>query len=111
MTAALFFVIQRQGVLGMSARQGLRERVLAFRHGDNMNVIIHQAIAQNLQAVPDGLPAKKAEIETAICIRIKYRLAIVTPLCDMVGNAGNDNAWATGHIANKCPAGPFLLKN
>ena len=43
------------------------------------------------------MPGEKAEIETSVRIRIKYRLTIVAPLCDMVGNAGNHNARATGH--------------
>src|ERR1035438_7128423 len=64
-----------------------------------MNVIVHQAIAQNPGAVMGGVPGQKTQIETSVCSRIKYGLAIVSPLCDVVGNAGNHYARATGHTA------------
>jgi hypothetical protein len=83
-------------------RQGLRKRVFTFRHSDQVNVIVHQAIAQDFRAVPVGMPSEKAEIETSVCSRIKNRLAIVPPLRHVVGNAWNDNARATWH-ASKVP--------
>src|ERR1035438_2517370 len=99
MSGALPGTIHRHRVLGMSPRQGLRKRVLKLRHADDMNVIVHQAIAQNPGAVMGGVPGQKTQIETSVCSRIKYGLAIVSPLCDVVGNAGNHYARATGHTA------------
>jgi hypothetical protein len=66
-----------------------------------MNVIVHQAIAQNFRAVPGGVPGEKADVETPVCIPIKHRLAIVPPLSNVVRNAGNHDArttWHTGKV-------------
>jgi hypothetical protein len=67
-----------------------------------VNVIVHQAVAENFRAVSHGVPGEKAEVETPICSRIKHRLAVVPPLRNVVGNAGNHNARATWH-ASKVP--------
>jgi hypothetical protein len=99
MTAALPRAIHRLRIFRLCPRQGLRKRVLTFRHRDQVNVIVHQAIAQDFRAVPGGMASEKAEVETSVRSRIKHILAIVPPLSDVVGNAGNHNPRATWHTS------------
>jgi hypothetical protein len=99
MTGAIPRAIHRLCIFRLRPSQGLRERVLPFRHSDQVNVVVHQAIAQDFRAVPIGVAGEKAEIETSVRSRIEHILAIVPPLCDVVRNAGYHYARATWHTS------------
>src|SRR5580698_5321952 len=99
MTAAFPSAVHRLRIFRLRSRQSFRKRVLTFRHSDQVNVIVHQTIAQNFRAVPGGMPGEKAEVETPVCSRMEHRLTIVPPLRYVVGNAGNHNARATWHTS------------
>jgi hypothetical protein len=70
-----------------------------------MNVIVHQTITEDFRAIFGGVPGEQAEVQASVCVRIKYRLPIIAPLCDVVGNTGNHNARATWHTSKVLGSG------
>src|ERR1700688_1878158 len=110
MPGSLPCAIDRRAVFGVSPGEGPRERVFPRRYRDEMHMVFHQTITQAFHAIPGGVLREKAEIETSVCIRIEHRLTIVSPLCHMMGNAGNHNARATGHTG-KVPARRLTSQN
>jgi len=67
------------------------------RHNDQVNVIGHQTIAEDPQAVPGGLPRQDREIGLVIIINEERVLAIVPPLGDMMRNVGQDDSGDSWH--------------
>jgi len=72
-----------------------------------MNMIVHQTIAQNLRSILGGVLREKTEVEASVCVRKEYRLTIIAPLRDVVGNAGNHNARSTWHTGKVRDAEEF----
>jgi hypothetical protein len=96
-TATAQSAIERQSVLGVDATQQAGEGILAVRHGHEMDVVGHQAIAQEARAGTRRVVAEKIEVKAAIIRRVEDRLAIIATLGDVVGNARKDCAGTAGH--------------
>jgi hypothetical protein len=97
MTAASGIAVQRERVLRMGASQRPAEGTLGFRHGNQMNVVRHQAIAKDPGAALGRMPGEQIQVTPVIIRRQEDRLAIVPTLRDVVSYAGNDNAGTARH--------------
>ena len=64
------------------ATDGLRQRLLPCGHADKMNVIRHQAVAKQRDAVALRAFAESFEIETPVVVEQEDILAIVARLCN-----------------------------
>lgn len=66
MPAALFRPVERKGIFGMNAAQGAGEGILALGDGHQVNVIRHEAVAEDARAVTGGMAAEQAEVAVSI---------------------------------------------
>ena len=62
-----------------------------------MDVIGHQAVAQDTHAGAHRVVPEKLQVETPVAGRVEHRLVVVAALSDMVGYARKDYAWTAGH--------------
>ena len=78
--------------MGVPDRQGERHRV--FRYGDQMDVVGHQAVAQNGQAVLLGFCAQSFDVEPPVFVEQEDVLAVVAPLGDVMRTpSATTRAW------------------
>jgi hypothetical protein len=77
---------------GRGARLGRGESF-----GDEMNVVRHEAVAQQGYAVDGAFFAEGVEVEAAVCFRREYVLAVVAALGHVVGDAFGNDAGFSGH--------------
>jgi hypothetical protein len=68
-----------------------------FRHGHKVDVIGHQTVAEETDAMAHGVAAEQMEVEAAILGGPKDGLAIVPTLRDVMGHSRNDKARTAGH--------------
>jgi hypothetical protein len=78
--------------MGLSQRQGERSRLP--RDANQVDVIRHQAIAQQRQAMLLTLVAQSLDVGSPVFVNQEDVLTIVAPLGDVVRNALHDH---TGH--------------
>lgn len=97
MAAAAPGTIERQSVFGVDARQRAGERILALGHDHQVDMVGHQAVAQEAHAGTRGVMAEKVQVKTPIIWRVEDGSAIIATLGDMMGNARKDDAGSTGH--------------
>jgi hypothetical protein len=62
-----------------------------------VNVITHQTVTENLRAFFGCATCQQVKIAAAIAGRKEDQLPIGATLCDVVGNAWNNDARPTGH--------------
>ena len=62
-------------------------------------MVRHQAIGNDLNFMPPGLVTKQAEICSLVATVKKYFLSMITPLRDVMGHTGEDNARVSWHHA------------
>jgi hypothetical protein len=67
-------------------------------HGDEMDVIGHEAIRQNLDFKGAAPPGKKFEVALAILITEKGRLSSISTLRDVMGKTWCDDASYSSHV-------------
>jgi hypothetical protein len=60
-----------------------------------VDVVGHEAVAENSDAVTRGMAAQQVQIETALTGGVKDRLAVVSTLGGVMGDAWNDDTSAT----------------
>jgi len=63
---------------------GFGQRIFGVGDRDEMNVIAHQAVAAQFQAVFVGLLFEQRQIDPPIVIDEEHLLAVIPPLSDMV---------------------------
>ncbi len=80
--------LQSSRVVVVHSAQASCEGVRAFRHNDQMNMIGHQAVAQDLGACLSGLVAQQRQVHGTIAIAKENVLLMVATLSDMVSAAG-----------------------
>jgi hypothetical protein len=82
--------------VGLAQRQGERGRLA--RDADQVDVIRHQAVAQQRHAVLLTLVAQSLDVGSPVFVDQEDVLAIVAPLGDVVRNALHDH---TGHSRHR----------
>jgi hypothetical protein len=81
----------------MSVPQGAREGVFAFGNSHKMDVIGHEAIADDAYAGTRGVVAQEVQVEAAIVVGEEDWLAVVAALSNVMGNSREDGAGTAGH--------------
>ena len=82
----------------MGASDGAGQRIGTLGHDDQVDMVVHQAIAQDLNRVPRGLLGQDFEIHSAVIVDEKDRLTIVAALSDVMGDSRSDDACGAGHF-------------
>jgi len=88
--AALVEAVDVLGVAEVRSAYGLGQRILGPRGRDDVNVIAHETIADDVQAVFGGLVGEQLQIYTPIVIYKEHVLTIVSPLGDMMSTPGHN---------------------
>src|SRR5579872_3541631 len=82
----------------MSVAQGARQRMLVFGHGDQMDVVGHEAIPKNAHPGAEGVVGQEMKIELAVGIGGEDGLAIIAALRDVVRDIRHHDSWPAGHM-------------
>ena len=84
MSAPLMKAVDVLRVAKVRSAYGLGQRVFGLRYRDDVNVIAHEAIADDLKAVLPGLLGEQLKIYMPIIIDKEYILTIISPLRDVM---------------------------
>src|SRR5438046_930695 len=89
-------VLPARKIPGRSA-QSLGQRILPLRNRDQVDVVAHQAVSEEIEpvaltAVPQGI-----EVHLTVQIAEEDRLLLVAPLGNVMRQAGNDDSRKTSH--------------
>jgi len=66
-------------------------------HDDQMDVVRHEAVAQDLHLVPERVRSQQIEVKEAILVLKEDVLAVVAPLGDVVRDARRNHASLSWH--------------
>ena len=78
--------------IGVGAAHRLRHRGRTLGHGDEVNVIRHQAVAPNREALLCTVVPEQVQVERVVSIFKEDSLATVAALGDVVGDAFQNDA-------------------
>ena len=67
------------------------------RGGDEMDVVVHQAVAEQLQPEALRLRRQQFEVHPPIVVHEEHVLPVIAALGDMVRNAGDNDAGNSWH--------------
>ena len=99
------------GVTAVDATQQDGQRVLVFRDGDEVDVIGHQAEADDPDACISEVFAEEAEVGQVVVGRGEGGAAVDAALGDVAGDVGQQRAIPSGHPPNQWAGGRESLKN
>jgi hypothetical protein len=85
----------------MRARQSAGERLLVARNCDQVNVVRHEAIAEQSETVQPCVPRQAIQIAAVVARGEEDLLAIVAALSDRVRRSSDDYAGAARHGDNQ----------
>lgn len=69
-------------------------------HADHVNVIGHQAVAQNIERKSCTVVPEQIEVHAAVVFHEEHALTIVAPLGDVVRQAGEHDSRDTRHASS-----------
>ena len=76
----------------VSEANGSSQRILTLRHGDQVNVIGHQAIGPDGGAIAIGMIAQGLQIFAPVAVIEEHCLASVATMRHVIRHTGNGNA-------------------
>ena len=74
-----------------------------FCHGDQVDMVGRQAVAEDAEGVLAALAVEGLEVEEAVGVGAEDGLAVVAALGDVVRGAGQDAAFFAGHPRSLWP--------
>ena len=86
MAASAVHAVNVLGIKKMSPADSLGKRHVVSGDGDDVNMIGHQAITQNVQAEPLGLLLEKVEVKCSVIGNKENVLLVISALRDVVRN-------------------------
>jgi hypothetical protein len=89
--------IQYLRVFPVCPTNGLGQGVILRKDADDVDMVGHQAVTQDLKAILESMLSQQGEVKLAILIREEDILTVVTALGDVMGEAGNGVPRAPGH--------------
>ena len=89
--------IDALGELPMNGLQKRVQAVWAGRHHDQMNVIRHEAVSDDLDALSFRMIAQEIEVPGAITSAMEHLLPVVSSLSDVVGYTRKHEARVSRH--------------
>ena len=99
------------GVTPVDAAQQDGQRVVAFGHGDEMDVVGHQTEAEKPRAGVGEVFGEEAQIGDAVLTRGEGVAPVDAALGDMAGDAGQQRAISSRHVWNSAGAGRRFSEN
>ena len=81
----------------VDAADGAGEGGFGPGHGDEVDVVGHEAVAEDAQSEARGLAVEQAEPFAAVVVGEEDVLPVVAALGDVVRDAGDDGSCASGH--------------
>jgi hypothetical protein len=77
--------------------QGLCKCHLGVRDSDKVNVIGHQAVTEQRQAIKLRILPQQSHVGQPIGVAVENDLSGIASLRNMMGNIHHDNAWKASH--------------
>ena len=96
-SAAAVEPVETHGVVPVGLSEGFGEGVRVVRDGDHVDMICHQAVAQDGEPELLTLLAERLEVELSVFVGEEYVLAVVAPLGDVVWNGLHHHARLSRH--------------
>jgi len=96
MTSAVQAEIEHSGILAVQALEQAGKGFLFLGNQNQMDVIGHEAVGLDGDAVVAGEFPQQIEVEQAIFLTEKDLLAVVAPLRDVMRDIRDDDAVGTG---------------
>ena len=84
--------IDALGVLPMNGFQGAVQIVHSFRDQDQVNVVGHQTVGDDLDAKALDMPAQQFQVSDLIAITEEHIRTVITALGDVVRDPGENEA-------------------
>jgi hypothetical protein len=97
MTAARVLRVESLSVDEVSPSQCLSQRLRGQWSDEQMDVVRHQAVTQNIQPVLPRALSEEAEVELTITIGQKHVLPVVATLCNVVQDSRNNDSCYSRH--------------
>jgi hypothetical protein len=91
MTTPPFAKVDHARVTAMDLSDRLSQSIARLGHGDQMDMIGHQAVRQNLDLDGAATLCKKADVALIVLVTKERLLAAVATLGDVMGRAKCDN--------------------
>lgn len=85
------------GIAHVNGVKGARQGFFGRRNSDDVNMIGHQAVGQDLQMTPLGIFVHPRTVLQVIFFFLKDLLTIVAALSDVVRKIRDNNAGVPGH--------------
>jgi len=90
--------VEVAGVIVVGKTDGAGEGAGGGGRGDDVDVVGHEAVAEDVDLVGGGVFLEEREVEGTVGIREEDVLAVVAALGDVVRAVGDDDAGAAGHM-------------
>jgi hypothetical protein len=90
-------LIDLGGVIAVDDLEGLGEGGGGLRNDDEVDVVGHEAVSPDLEALGAGAVAEPDEVALVVVGSEEDQLGAVTALGDVVGEAGDDDPCVSGH--------------
>ena len=97
MAASFVHSVYVLGVDEICSADGFGERGFCVRDADDVDVVGHEAIALDLEAVFLRLLAEKFAVDVAVVVDEEYILAVVAALSDVVRGTGYYDSGLSRH--------------
>jgi hypothetical protein len=94
--------VEIRGVASVCVLEGEEERICQLRNRDQMDVVRHEVVANQGEAMNATPAAQKVEADEAVGIGIEDDLTAIASLGDVVRRTDCNNASETGHDERKC---------
>ncbi len=92
--------VDEAGVVSVERAEGEGSGLGRAGNRDQVVVVRHEAVAPDFERELLGVFGEKAEELTALVIGIEDAKTVVTALCEVVGNTGDDDAGSARHTPN-----------
>src|SRR5262245_59993728 len=100
--------VEVQRKRAVNSLKSTTQRMLGIRHGDVVDVIVHQAVCPDPHSLRMTTFAKQFEIDLTVCVVEEYNGFSVAALREMVGKFGNEIPPTSGHEPSSKPLDGFL---
>ena len=97
MAAAFVAAVGVLGVKEVGSAQSASQRIGRAGDGDEVNMVAHQAITEDVKVVLAALVAQEFEVDAPVLIVQEHILAVIAALGDVVGDTGDNNTCDSGH--------------
>lgn len=91
------FIIDVLGILHVDEVEGLGQGFRGLRHDNGMDMIRHQAIGPDIEAVFPGIPAEPLPVLGVIIFFDENDTPVIPPLGDMVGITNGNSPGLPRH--------------